>query len=409
LIINNKILLLKLADLFYNKKAELATANSTDIGTNLSVNSDNIERGIAAMREWASGSASVDGKTKGGLAIYSCYSDPSFVLLGLCLPPAILANGNNTAIHIYIPTVLRSYRSIFKQIVDESGLFPNITFVGSHRDFFEQSVTSPNIQSIVVFGDDWINNYLGSIRDHEKTLIYFGPGNNTAVILDKSNLTQAIHSITRLTTILSGQAAVCFKRCIVSSNVDFNDVLQLLSTQFKGVTTGTDVRTSVVTPIGFESIISTVAERVNEAAGNGAELIHFKIKTLEDGVMVTPAIIANPHPNSDLWQKYHFAPVLSIVQCKPEEISSFIRHNDYQLAVSVFGTDMKDEIIADLQADHAFVFDNCDFLDILRTNIGYRGHWGGFKNSAFTYSKESGYVKNGGKFDLYSLITQENK
>lgn len=410
----NSHLLNEMASLFEKHRLALAEANSLDSMTNLGVNLDNVDRGTATLRSYANSVIHETRSSRGGIAIYSCYGDPSFVSLGLSLAPALLANGSELPILLYFPSLLKSYSQLFASILSESSTFKNIRFASSSKEFFDMALHDDIFSSLLIYGDTWVEQYLPMVEEKRKTLLYFGPGNNTVVVLDNHDLKSRAHRIARLTCIVSGQAAICHKRCIISRDVDTGRFFELLKAEFLQIKTGLNPETDFVTPIHYPSIVRLAEHSIEHAVTTGAEAWSYSLIDTVFGTLVNPAIIIEPDANSKLWQHYHFIPALSIKVAENSEIEELLNKNEYPLAVSIYGENaISARLRNHCKNNHAFVFENSDFLDLITPQQGYSGPWGGYGKSAFLFSPDHCETEHGlivpkdGLFDLYKIFTHE--
>lgn len=403
----NSQLLTELAMLIERCKHELAEANSEDVRTNFGVNADNVERGIATLRSYASMHFDTKRLPRGGIAIYSCYGDPSLVTLGMSLAPALLANGSQLPIYLYFPSLLKAYKEVFLQMISKNENFRNIHIIDSSKAFFDKAINDPIVDTCLVYGDEWIDEYLVPLRENKKNLLFFGPGNNTAVITDNDNMQARANEIATMACILSGQAAVCIKRVVLSDTVNASEFTNMLKSAMMMQKKGLNPHSDFVTPILYHSLVSHAGHMIEHAVNNGAEAWSFSAIDTVFGTLVTPSLIIEPDLNSQLWKNYHFIPALSLIKCHHHDIAHVVNLNNYKLAVSIYGKrNAYHKLKNSFSQQHAFVFHNSNFLDIMTTNKGYTGYWGGFGKSAFWYSYENNYTPVQGMFNIYEVFTK---
>lgn len=389
----------RLADAAEAQAPALALANSLDIGTSLAVNTDNVRRGVAALRAYAREAAGgAPPAPANGTAIHSCYGDPSFALLGLCLGPAMLAADGRAPLLIHIPQMLPRYREQFARLLPSIG---NAAMTESGKEFFGKAISDSQIQNLVVFGDDWIERHHAAIAAAGKRLVFFGPGNNTAVVTPGADLAKAARSIAGMATILSGQAAVCAKRVVVDSRADYGTFLALLKEALLGAAVGDDPRHCDVTPIP-----APLADAALKLAAPH-DTWNLSRRDTPAGVLLTPALALEPAAESEIWRHYNFAPMLSIKRCAPSDIVPTISRNDYPIAAFLYGPATETAALKQrLAPGHAFVFENRTFLELLDAPGGYTGGWGGHGKGGHLLGPETGNRPQGGLVDIAAALAR---
>jgi len=403
----NRQLLYNLADLLLQNRGELARVNTLDVQTSLATNRDNVDRAIATLKGYANGEFKILPGKKGGLAAYSCYGDPSFGLFGMTLAPALLAAGANIKILIGWPGLLKQYGAFVEQMLTKSGLLPNLEFTFNSKEFFAKTLADETIGHCVVFGDVWIFKYLEAFRN-KKSLTYYGPGNNAAIILPGADLEKAVDKILESAFILSGQAAVCINRCIVDNRVDRNKLEAIFNKKLKNIKSG-DAQSAFVTPIVVSQLTDQLEQRIKELESEHFTLTNYKITKTEVGILIEPALAWLNSSKNKLWSDYHFAPVLSILFSDYEQIASFVSNTDYGIYTSIWGDHLSktEPLINKIENDHIFVLKNQSILDIITTDQGYVGPWGGYKKSGFCMSAQNNWQVQEGAFLLFDVINHE--
>lgn len=402
----NRILLNDLADLLLKNREELARCNTLDVQTSLATNLDNVDRAIATLKSYANSGLIVLPGKKGGLAVYSCYGDPSFGLFGMTLAPALLAGGRNIKILIGWPGLLRHYGSFVEQLLNESGLLPNIEFTFRTDYFFNQTLSDKDISHCVVFGDSWIFNYVEKFK-HHKSLTYYGPGNNAAVILPGADLEDAVGKILESAFILSGQAAVCVNRCIIDSRVDRQKLETIFTQKLVQITCG-DAQLSFVTPIVVDHLLQQFDQRLSALNKADYRLENYQVTNFDTGKLIGPSLIWLSNTQNEVWSEYHFVPVLPVLFARYHEIADLVSNTNYGIYASLWGDNTSElqSLKTKLENDHMMVLQNKSILDIITTTEGYVGSWGGFKNSGFCLSAQTGWQVQQGAFFLFDVINQ---
>ncbi len=401
----NNNLLNNLADLLEKNKLDIAKANTEDVLTSLQTNVENIERGIASLRAYVGINLSHTSELSGGVSAYSCYGDPSFSLFGMVLAPAIKLGGNNAHILIGFPSILKKYGLCLEKLISNSDLLPNLSFCYGTKNFMSKTLSMTTIKHCVVFGDKWVYKYIDEFKKI-KSLTYYGPGNNTAVILSDINIEQAIDKILESAFILSGQVAVSINRCIIDNRIDKVKVAALFYDKLMKITCGEDP-SNYVTPIIPPYLIEQLEQRVSEAEKKDSIITNYSVNKNEKSTLISPSLIWLHNTDSNIWKDYHFAPVLPIVFLDFNEIAKEINNTNYGIYTTLWGAEEEiDQLTPEILKEHIMVLKNKSILDIITTENGYIGTWGGYKNSGFTLSKETNWEAKSGSFSLLETFTK---
>lgn len=398
----NKHTLLALADLLHENRQELARLNSVDVLTSLQTNLDNVDRAVSTLKAYAE--YSFDKMVNGGTAIYSCYGDPSFGIFGLVLAPVILAGGAQHKIIIGLPGILKSYGGFLENIFRNSAILPQLEFVYGVKEFSNQLTNSQDIKNTIIFGDAWVKGFVEPLRKQKKSLTFYGPGNNAAIILPGADIEKAVEQILESAFILSGQAAVCINRCIIDSRIDVKTIQAVFNKKLKLIKTGFSVD-NYVTPIAIKPLVDMVKQRVNDLQNNDLQIDGFKIDVKDEKGLVNPSLVWLENEETALWSEYHFAPVLPIVFCNYNKIGSLTNNTKYGIYVAIYGRDHEiDPLLATVEKEHILVLSNKSILDEMSINGGYTGKWGGFKNSGFHMGESTNWQLKEGAFSLLDTI-----
>lgn len=399
---NSNKLLIELASILESNKQEIAYINTQDTYTSLTTNIENIERAISTLKAFANKQQKA--KSTGGVAIYSCYGDPSFGLFGMALAPALLAEANEFPILIGFPKILSNYGRFIAKIIQKSKLFSDIQFVFDVNEFFSSTLSQNNIKHSLVFGDKWIRKHINEFKN-KKSLTYYGPGNNAAVILNGANLSEAIEKVLDSAFILNGQAAVCINRCIIDDKIDKQEVKRIFINKLNNISYGFN-KDSFVTPIKISQLVQRIKSRVNKACENGAEAINFNIEKEGNSHLIHPSIVFMNDIKNDLWKDYHFAPVLPISFLKYEQIANEVNNTDFGIYASLWGDKSELKGIKNIvENEHFLVLENQSILDVISIQDGFIEPWGGYKNSGFSIGSHTNWEVQEGFFDFYNIVT----
>jgi acyl-CoA reductase-like NAD-dependent aldehyde dehydrogenase len=399
----NNQLLIKLANIFENHSNEVAKNNTLDTATSYHTNLENLQRGISTLRKYAS--IQYNGKVPNGVALYSCYNDPSYALLGMTLAQTILTVGNKKEILIGFPSILKNYSAVFKDLLSSDKLFSNIRFTTGIKDFFSSALNS-DIDTAIVFGDESMEPYFNKWQEKKRSLIYFGPGNNASIILKSAtNIRYAVHKTLETAFILSGQAAVCINRCYIDNSFSKNEIEPIFLQELQKFSFGFNSFENYVTPIKIKFLTDIVQKRISTSIQNGATTTNYSVKTDNDKVLISPTLVWEKNINSSLMNEFHFAPVLPISFINKEDIAKQVNSTSYGIYSTVWSNDKDFKLLRnDLYKKNIMVPHNKSILEIISPKSGYRGLWGGYDKSGYYFSKNTNWEKRYGRIDLPTLI-----
>ncbi len=406
---DNQKLLLQLSQLLEANRAEIELANTQDTWTSHSTNIEDMERGLATIEAYAHMDIQ-QGAASTGVAIYSCYGDPSFGLFGMTLAPAILACGNQKPIVIGFPSILKNYFAKIQDIITSSQLFPNIQFVLGRKEFCKGIEDQELIRDIVIFGDAWVNQCMAKAIGEKKRMVFYGLGNNASVIMASANLELAVEKTLKAAFVLNGQAAVCINRCLIDSRIDREEIRAIFEKQLAKIGYGPDAmkETNYVTPIRIQALVDYTQQMVDELVTDSSQLINYKVEKIGEGSLMQPALVWECNLDSKLMKSYKFAPVLPVSFVDADAISKHVNSTEFGIYVNYWGDTNDVEVLKKQSSDtHIFNLENESILDVIHPDKGYVGPWGGYKYSGFVLNEESDWKPLDGAFNLIELLQKK--
>jgi hypothetical protein len=403
----NADILIELSNLLAKHKNKIAFFNSKDVLTSEQTNLDNVERAIVTLKGYANIEIAKEVDLTGAVAIYSCYGDPSFSIFGLTVAPAITLGGKDAELLIGLPSMLKNYGEFLQNMFKESKILPNLKFIFGTKTFFQECMLEERIKHAVVFGDKWVFGYADKFK-HKISLTYYGPGNNTSVILSEEKLEEAVERTLETAFILSGQVAVTINRCIIDSSLDKQKVKFVFEKKLKNITSGKGTE-NYVTPIIIPPLIGQLSDRIKSIDKNQIDLTNFSVKEEVGGFLVNPSLAWLENTDNELWKEYHFVPVLPIAFVDRKKIAKEVNDTDYGIYTSIWLGENEniEEIENEIKKEHIMLLRNKSILDVLSLEDGYTGGWGGFKNSGFYMGKLSDWKIEEGAFSLLNTFSDK--
>lgn len=399
--IDNFIMLLE------KNKESIISTHSHDTFVSKYINILQLQRGIATLKQYRNHLFDYQHiKTKGGIAILASYSDPSFALLGLSLGAALALNNNQQPILIKLHKMLQTYTPNLEKIIKKSGLFPNIQFYhGNSNEFIKHCMDSVDYKTVHVYGEPWLKKYIPLAKQTKTALLFYGPGNNPAIVHQSANLELSADRILRAAYVLSGQAAVCIDRLIIDDRIDKQKFNSILKHKCKQIPVSENIDSNaLVTPVKVAPMVQRLQQMTDQAIAIGAKPYNFNIKKANGGIMVTPSLFFDTNHTMQLMSDFTFMPVLPVQYVRQDEIVKLANSTDYGLTASLFGTqEVLYPLKRELWSTHGMLFENQTINEVVKPESGYYGPWGGFGLSGFYVGEENNWNEiQGANYLIYN-------
>ncbi|GEM_PF-5105734 len=392
---NNMHLIEDLRKTLCEYRDDIVKANTTDTMIACSANADELDRALSNLKQYSAMLPYLENrKPRRGVAITVPYNAPSYALFGMSLPAALLSIGECKDISLHFPAILKQYGTLIKRIFSKHQAFKNIEIsFGSEHDFMTTCINRDDIDIITVYGGLWINKYIDAAAESSTALMYEGSGNNAALLLNSKNISANLDSILQMSYYLSGQAAVCFNRLIVDSDIDRSLFINMVTEKLKRFPVSNNpFEETIVTPICNRKIISGVQNRLSEAISRGASVINYKIDESNGHALLHPAVIIDVTTDMKVWQEDNFAPVLSVMFANKEDMATLCNQTNFRVTTSVYGNkDEAESVATGLKDKWPKVLINSNFIDMIPVDKGYLGEWGGYGDSFFFMDKSTGW------------------
>ena len=402
---NNMHLIEDLRTILKKYRNNIVEANTADTLIASGANADELDRAISNLERYGTMLPHLDRRRlRKGAAVIVPYNAPSYALFGMSLPAALLSIGKCENIHLHFPAILKKYSSLIRDVFSTHNEFRKINIdYGNEHEFMALSLYNTDIDLITVYGGLWVDKYIDIARETSTAIIYEGAGNNAALLLNSSNIENDLDRILEMAYYLSGQAAVCFNRLIVDSDIDRAYFVNLITDKLKRFPVSQNpFSDAIVTPIGNKKIISGVEQRLSEAVNNGASVINHKLDESSDKALLHPTAVIDVTSDMKVWQEDNFAPVISVIFADKENMIELCNDTNYRVTTSVYGEQDEAEIIAQKLKDKwPKVLVNKNFIDMIPVDEGYLGEWGGYGDSFFFMDESTGWQP---KNDLRVMI-----
>ncbi|MGI9488253.1 MAG: aldehyde dehydrogenase family protein [Geminicoccaceae bacterium] len=303
-------------------------------------------------------------------------------------------------VHARFPSGLRDWGRRVERLF--SDFVSDLSFDhGPAPDFLRSAILGPDVDVIMVFGDDsWAKDYEPLVRQTGKTFIFEGPGKDPFVVLPGADIEKAAQDAVRGAYYNAGQACTSPERFIVHESLvnDFTKkVLDLTRLQRLGLPE--DQRTTVG-PIASTTAVARIRDQLADAREKGANVLcgggthRVVLRNAITAAFVEPTVIADVTEDMTVVRDETFGPVIPIMTAGSVEDALRIANDSrYGLAASIYGG--KTSGVDRLAAHHGPVFRNEIWIDHYGRHV--HAPLGGRKASGWTWSSQgSDFVRREG-------------
>lgn len=173
-------------------------------------------------------------------------------------------------------------------------------------------------------------------KNLKKSVLELG-GNDPFVVLDTSDLDALVRTAVGLRTSVQGQVCTSPKRFIVVDEL-YEDFVAKAQEAVEAIRVGAwDDPEADMGPLSSESARDEVVQRIQDAAAHGATLRTGGEKLDRPGWFMSPALLTDVDPDSDLGCNELFGPAVIVYRAQDEEDAlRLANHTDYGLQASVW-------------------------------------------------------------------------
>ncbi|MCA0209660.1 MAG: phosphonoacetaldehyde dehydrogenase [Proteobacteria bacterium] len=235
------------------------------------------------------------------------------------LAPAIATNNRV----VLKPTELTPLTALaLADVLYEAGLPPEMLSVitGNPSTMGDAMITDPDADLVTFTGSVRVGKHIANTAGYKRKVLELG-GNDPLIVMEDADLDKAAELAVAGATKNSGQRCTAVKRILVVNSVA-DDFAKLVAEKAKRLKSGDpmDPSTDVGTVINERSAI-LFENRVNDAVGRGAEILHGAPRR---GALFAPTVVDHVPADCELVFEETFGPVIPIVRC-PDDISEVIR------------------------------------------------------------------------------------
>jgi acyl-CoA reductase-like NAD-dependent aldehyde dehydrogenase len=286
--------------------------------------------------------------------------------------------------------------------------FKNITISNSpSKEFIKNCLNDSSIHTIVIYGSNtWIREYWNLFIFSGKKIIFEGPGNDSVIVSEDSDIDLAAESTLRGILNNDGQSCIATKRVYVNSNIadTFFEKLINLVKKIEFAHPEESNCSSSVGPILSEKIKSNIKSQHKDAMGfydqrefKPAKII-YKNETKEDSFYGKHVLYYKPsiylcQPQMKMVVNETFYPVIPVVKYDSEdELIKYMNYSNLGINCNVFGN-LKDSTHKKLWKMNRLVFKNTLATDIENQNFSFRIDGGRKESSYILKTEQNSFLK----------------
>ena len=223
-------------------------------------------------------------------------------------------------------------------------------YKGSGRSFIEESLNSPEVSAVVVFGfDENIRPYQEAFKRTGKKLIFEGPGQDPFIVFPDAAMDLALEDLMTAKYMYSGQTCTAPKRIFIHQSI-YQSFLEALVERVKQLVVGdpADEKTDI-SPVASDLAVKRIGKQLEDARQKGAEiLIGGKIQ----GNLVFPTVVKNATDKMLGMVEEVFGPVAYTSSfATKDEVIERAKDHKYGLRAAVFGGEEAQEVAEALRGE----------------------------------------------------------
>src|ERR1700686_2997463 len=240
----------------------------------------------------------------------------------------------NQVAHKVAPSIATNNRMVLKpsektplsalllaDILYEAGLPPEMFSVltGDPKEIADEMLTHADVDLITFTGSVAVGKYIAGKAVYKRQILELG-GNDPLIVMEDADLEEAATLAVAGSYKNSGQRCTAVKRIIVQESIADRFVL-LLVQKTKAIKYGDPMDPAVdMGTVIDEAAAKSFEERVADALGRGAKLLHGNLRT---GALYSPTVLDHVLPGMKVVKYETFGPVSPVIRFK--EIDHAIR------------------------------------------------------------------------------------
>jgi len=309
--------------------------------------------------------------------------------LGLTLAKAVASAylmGNEVV--IYFSSALQQTAEVYRELMVP--IMKGVSMAKPEQSgvsFLQSCFLDPEIQAVVVYGDDsWIEDYRALAEQTRTKLIFEGPGNDPLVVMPDADLDAAIEGSIAGGLNNGGQSCSALERFFVHQSI-YDEFSKRLVSRVKALRLGDpQAEDTDIGPLVSSAVRSRIAAQISAAIEQGAILATGggEVKETRTGLnIVEPTVLNGCEVGMDVVSHETFGPIFPLISFKkPEELIDMIDQAEYGLNAAYYGT-VPPDVVDYLHGTHRNVYANSHAAS--SCNLPTRLMDGGFRRSGLIW------------------------
>lgn len=362
----------KAADLFEERKQELAAIIAREMGKPVSQGIGEVETSRDIFRYYADnadeflaneeldidgGRALLQKKPIGPLVGIMPWNFPYYQVARFAAPNLILGN---TILLKHARNCPESAAAM-EQLLRDAGL-PDNAYINIYAssEQIADAIADDRIQGVSLTGSERAGVAVGqNAGKHLKPMVLELGGSDPLLVLDSQDITATAQQIARARLRNAGQACNSPKRLIVMDEY-YDEFLKVVVEEFKNAVVGDPMDPNTdVGPMSSEQALEELMEQIEDTVKAGATLHTGGTRISDNGAYVTPAVLSDVTPEMRAYYEELFGPVAVVYRVTSvEEALRLANDSPFGLGSSIFTDDPAAALdIAD-QIESGMVFFN---------------------------------------------------
>jgi acyl-CoA reductase-like NAD-dependent aldehyde dehydrogenase len=236
--------------------------------------------------------------------------------VGLSIAKAVVGAylvGNR--VRVRFPAQLARSQPLFADLIRRH--LPGVEVVErcSGPRFLEQSFDDPEVQAVVVYGDDhWIGEWRSRAESSATRVLFEGPGNDPLVVLPGADLEAAVDAALRGGLLNGGQSCSAFERFLVHRSLH-DDFVDGLCARLDSLRVGPpEDERSDVGPIASGKLRERLAGQLRDALLGGARVVRGGafVAVGDREQAMEPAVLTGCGVGARAWDEENFGPLFPV-------------------------------------------------------------------------------------------------
>lgn len=362
----------KAADLFEERKQELAAIIAREMGKPVSQGIGEVETSRDIFRYYADnadeflaneeldidgGRALLQKKPIGPLVGIMPWNFPYYQVARFAAPNLILGN---TILLKHARNCPESAAAM-EQLLRDAGL-PDNAYINIYAssEQIADAIADDRIQGVSLTGSERAGVAVGqNAGKHLKPMVLELGGSDPLLVLDSQDITATAQQIARARLRNAGQACNSPKRLIVMDEY-YDEFLKVVVEEFKNAVVGDPMDPNTdVGPMSSEQALEELMEQIEDTVKAGATLHTGGTRISDNGAYVTPAVLSDVTPEMRAYYEELFGPVAVVYRVTSvEEALRLANDSPFGLGSSIFTDDPAAALDVADQIESGMVFFN---------------------------------------------------